>query len=133
MTANTAAAGQGKINQRPFFRADHIGSLKRPHALLQARREHAAGSLDSKSLHGLEDDFIRTAVRRQEAAGLGVGQSHSGVGGIVTFFVKANAIDENIGAELNLFVSFDGNIRSIGVFLQHNLVGLTGVEPVFSP
>ncbi len=72
MTASTGAAGQGKINQRPFFRADHIGSLKRPSGLLQARREHAAGSLDSKSLHALEGEFIRTAVLRQEMAGLGV-------------------------------------------------------------
>ena len=70
MATAAAATGQGANHARPLFRADHIGSLKRPPALLQARRDHAAGKLDAVALRALEDEFIRTAVRRQEEAGL---------------------------------------------------------------
>ena len=43
---------------RPPFRADHVGSLLRPHALKAARREHAAGLLDSAGLAAVEDREI---------------------------------------------------------------------------
>ena len=42
----------------PPFRADHVGSLLRPKALLQAREDHAAGKLDDETLKGLEDEAI---------------------------------------------------------------------------
>ncbi|PRX92291.1 5-methyltetrahydropteroyltriglutamate--homocysteine S-methyltransferase [Allonocardiopsis opalescens] len=54
----------------PPFRADHVGSLLRPPALLRARAEHAAGRLDDSGLRRAEDDAIRAAVRMQEAVGL---------------------------------------------------------------
>jgi 5-methyltetrahydropteroyltriglutamate--homocysteine methyltransferase len=54
----------------PPFRADHVGSLLRPPALLQARADHAAGSIDGAELRAVEDDAIRDAVRMQEAIGL---------------------------------------------------------------
>jgi 5-methyltetrahydropteroyltriglutamate--homocysteine methyltransferase len=60
MTARTA----------PPFRADHVGSLLRPRALLDARARRAAGELDADGLREIEDDAIRDAVRMQEAVGL---------------------------------------------------------------
>ena len=55
---------------RPPFRADHVGSLLRPPALLQAREDAAAGRIDGDTLRRLEDDAIREAVRRQQEVGL---------------------------------------------------------------
>ena len=54
----------------PPFRADHVGSLLRPPALLQAREDRAAGRIDDDELHGIEDDAIRGVVRMQEQVGL---------------------------------------------------------------
>jgi 5-methyltetrahydropteroyltriglutamate--homocysteine methyltransferase len=54
----------------PPFRADHVGSLLRPRHLLQARADHAAGTIDAAELRALEDEAIREAVRLQEDAGL---------------------------------------------------------------
>ncbi len=54
----------------PPFRADHVGSLLRPARLAAARADHAAGRLDASALRAVEDEAIRTAVRRQEEVGL---------------------------------------------------------------
>jgi 5-methyltetrahydropteroyltriglutamate--homocysteine methyltransferase len=54
----------------PPFRAEHIGSLLRPAALLAARREHAAGRIDDNALKTIEQDAIRRVVKQQEDAGL---------------------------------------------------------------
>jgi 5-methyltetrahydropteroyltriglutamate--homocysteine methyltransferase len=54
----------------PPFRADHVGSLLRPPALLHARAEHAAGRLDDAGLRAVEDGAIRDAVAMQEEVGL---------------------------------------------------------------
>ena len=53
----------------PPFRAEHIGSLARPPALLQARRDHAAGSIDDGKLAAIENDAIRAVVKLQEKVG----------------------------------------------------------------
>ncbi len=55
---------------KPPFRADHVGSLLRPRALLEARAEHAAGRLPPDALRAKEDDAIRAAVAMQEEVGL---------------------------------------------------------------
>jgi 5-methyltetrahydropteroyltriglutamate--homocysteine methyltransferase len=52
------------------FRADHVGSLLRPPALLAARDEHAGGRLDDAGLQAAEDAAIRDAVAVQERIGL---------------------------------------------------------------
>jgi 5-methyltetrahydropteroyltriglutamate--homocysteine methyltransferase len=52
------------------FRADHIGSLLRPPALLQAREAHAAGALPREELREREDAAILEALRRQREVGL---------------------------------------------------------------
>ena len=54
----------------PPFRADHVGSLLRPAELLQARADHAAGTLDDAGLRTAEDAAIRDVVRMQEDIGL---------------------------------------------------------------
>ncbi len=54
----------------PPFRADHVGSLLRPRALLDARADHAAGRLDAEGLRAAEDAAIRDAVALQEGLGL---------------------------------------------------------------
>jgi 5-methyltetrahydropteroyltriglutamate--homocysteine methyltransferase len=54
----------------PPFRADHVGSLLRPAALLAARRRQADGAMSAAELALEEDRAIRDAVRMQESVGL---------------------------------------------------------------
>ncbi|HVC22438.1 MAG TPA: 5-methyltetrahydropteroyltriglutamate--homocysteine S-methyltransferase [Candidatus Dormibacteraeota bacterium] len=54
----------------PPFRADHVGSLLRPEAVLQARTDLASGRITPAELKSIEDDAIRTAVQLQESVGL---------------------------------------------------------------
>jgi 5-methyltetrahydropteroyltriglutamate--homocysteine methyltransferase len=54
----------------PPFRADHVGSLLRPPALLSARERFAAGTLDADGLRAVEDEAIRDVVAMQEEIGL---------------------------------------------------------------
>jgi 5-methyltetrahydropteroyltriglutamate--homocysteine methyltransferase len=55
---------------RPPFRADHVGSLLRPPALLEKRDAWRAGRLSREELTKAEDVAIRDAVAMQEALGL---------------------------------------------------------------
>ncbi len=57
---------------QPPFRAEHIGSLLRPPALLQARDEFAAGAIDRQRLTAAENEAIRDVVKLQEEVGLKV-------------------------------------------------------------
>src|SRR3569833_402825 len=52
------------------FRADHVGSLLRPKALLDARARYAAGEIDAAELRGIEDEAIADVVRMQGDIGL---------------------------------------------------------------
>jgi methionine synthase II (cobalamin-independent) len=61
--------GMGR-RTKPPFRADHVGSLLRPPRLLQAREEHASGTLDAAGLRVIEDEAIRKVVAKQESVGL---------------------------------------------------------------
>jgi 5-methyltetrahydropteroyltriglutamate--homocysteine methyltransferase len=54
----------------PPFRADHVGSLLRPKALLDARESHKTGRLSAAELRGIEDEAIRQVVALQEEIGL---------------------------------------------------------------
>ena len=55
---------------KPPFRADHVGSLLRPSALLDARDRFAARQITAGELRAIEDDAIRDVVRMQREAGL---------------------------------------------------------------
>src|SRR5262245_7005471 len=54
----------------PPFRADHVGSLLRPPALLAARQRFFQGEIPKEALRVVEDEQISAAVRKQEAVGL---------------------------------------------------------------
>ena len=54
----------------PPFRADHVGSLLRPRALLDAREQFAAGTLGRKELRAAEDAAIVEPSPLQERIGL---------------------------------------------------------------
>ncbi|MEP7105896.1 MAG: cobalamin-independent methionine synthase II family protein, partial [Chloroflexota bacterium] len=54
------------------MRAEVVGSLLRPPALVAARGAHEAGQLGSEPFKLIEDDQVRAAVRLQEAAGIDV-------------------------------------------------------------
>jgi 5-methyltetrahydropteroyltriglutamate--homocysteine methyltransferase len=58
------------LRDAPPFRADHVGSLLRPPALLQARQDYADARIDAAELRGIEDEAIREIVRMQEEVGL---------------------------------------------------------------
>jgi len=57
-----------KIN--PPFRADHVGSLLRPRALLAARDRFRQGETSKDQLREAEDRSIRDVVTKQESVGL---------------------------------------------------------------
>ena len=58
------------LRTEPPFRADHVGSLLRPSALLFARAEHAAGNIDADALREVEDRSVAEAVGLQRDLGL---------------------------------------------------------------
>jgi 5-methyltetrahydropteroyltriglutamate--homocysteine methyltransferase len=69
MSASAAAPTTARTS--PPFRADHVGSLLRPPALLAARERFANGEIDAEELRAAEDEAIRDAVAMQERVGLG--------------------------------------------------------------
>jgi 5-methyltetrahydropteroyltriglutamate--homocysteine methyltransferase len=66
------------VRQTPPFRADHVGSLRRPESLMKARErllgphdlDHNFGPHGNAELHALEDEAIREVVKLQESVGL---------------------------------------------------------------
>src|ERR1700675_4226213 len=58
------------MNDKPPFRADHVGSLLRPPQLLRARDRVKNGEISAPELRTIEDAAILGAVRMQEEAGL---------------------------------------------------------------
>jgi 5-methyltetrahydropteroyltriglutamate--homocysteine methyltransferase len=55
---------------KPPFRADHVGSLIRPDALIEAREAAEKGALPAAELMRIQRDAIRGVVRLQEELGL---------------------------------------------------------------
>jgi 5-methyltetrahydropteroyltriglutamate--homocysteine methyltransferase len=58
------------INAKGPFRADHVGSLLRPHRLQQARMQRMRKNITAERLREIEDDCIREVAQMQEGAGL---------------------------------------------------------------
>ena len=56
----------------PPFRAEHIGSLLRPTALLALRQQHERGEIDRERLRAAEDAAIADAIDLQARVGLGL-------------------------------------------------------------
>jgi 5-methyltetrahydropteroyltriglutamate--homocysteine methyltransferase len=57
------------LREEPPFRAEHIGSLLRPKALLDARARFARGEIAQADLAAAEDHAIRDAIARQKQLG----------------------------------------------------------------
>src|ERR1700731_3885195 len=57
------------MRNTPPFRAEHVGSLLRPKALLQARDDHAHGRICAEARRDVENEAIREVVRMQEDLG----------------------------------------------------------------
>jgi len=57
---------------RPPFRAEHIGSLLRPPALLDRRAQYERGAITREQLRTAENEAIAAAVDLQTRAGLGL-------------------------------------------------------------
>jgi 5-methyltetrahydropteroyltriglutamate--homocysteine methyltransferase len=57
------------VTSKPPFRAEHIGSLLRPPALLAERARFARGEIDQTALTTAEDEAIRDAINLQEQLG----------------------------------------------------------------
>jgi 5-methyltetrahydropteroyltriglutamate--homocysteine methyltransferase len=55
---------------RPPFRADHVGSLIRPQALIAAREAASRNELSEAALRSVQEEAIREVVRMQEDVGL---------------------------------------------------------------
>jgi 5-methyltetrahydropteroyltriglutamate--homocysteine methyltransferase len=76
--ADGGGFGDGKKQERfrmtkksgPPYRADHVGSLLRPAALLDVRARFARQQIDAAALREAENAAIRDAVALQESAGL---------------------------------------------------------------
>ena len=54
----------------PPFRADHVGSFLRSHALKDARAKRERGAITAEQLKVIEDREIEAIIRKQEDAGL---------------------------------------------------------------
>jgi 5-methyltetrahydropteroyltriglutamate--homocysteine methyltransferase len=67
MATRTAAAPAAT---RPFFHADHVGSLLRPERLHAARARFERGEISAEALRDVEDDCIAEIIRLQEQIGL---------------------------------------------------------------
>ena len=55
---------------KPPFRADHVGSLIRPEALIKAREQTEKGAISPIQLKNIQQAAIRDVVRMQEELGL---------------------------------------------------------------
>ncbi len=68
-TGNAATRDAAARRVVPPFRAEHVGSLLRPAALVAARERHRIGELSAAALREQEDRAVRDAVRMQEELG----------------------------------------------------------------
>lgn len=57
-----------KLN--PPFRADQVGSMLRPKALLDVREKFQKGEVSAEALRAAEDKAIEETIKKQENVGL---------------------------------------------------------------
>lgn len=106
------ASTSHQTQTRPF-RADHVGSLLRPAALLKARQDAAAGKLSAEELRELEDKEIARAVKRQEDIGLKVvtdGEMRR-TSWHMDFFCNIEGVEEG-GTQLRPFENEGGLVKN---------------------
>jgi 5-methyltetrahydropteroyltriglutamate--homocysteine methyltransferase len=114
------------------YRADHVGSLLRPAALLRARESGLGG----QHLQKMEDEFILEAIRRQKEIGLDVltdGELRrrnfmSDFVDAVTGFDTRNAVSRSWSGQASGAVS---SVTGIVTSKLHQIAPLTGHELPF--
>jgi 5-methyltetrahydropteroyltriglutamate--homocysteine methyltransferase len=92
------------------FRADHVGSLLRPPALLEARRAHAEGRITLEALRALEDESILEALDTQRSTGIEVlsdGEYRRG-GWSEAWAASLEGLVPNTGSPVGLPVAWQG-------------------------
>src|SRR5438067_8290121 len=73
MAARSMASTPTTLNvMGDSVRAEVVGSLLRPAALVELRKQHDAGELDASHFKHEEDQHVEAAIRMQEAAGIDV-------------------------------------------------------------
>jgi 5-methyltetrahydropteroyltriglutamate--homocysteine methyltransferase len=70
MSADATTETTVSARTTPPFRADHVGSLLRPPALLAARQQRADGAITAAELRAAEDVAIADAVAKLESIGM---------------------------------------------------------------
>ena len=70
VVSERSAGAKGAPSGGPPFRADHVGSLLRPPALLKAREDAKAGRITPAALRAAEDAAVTEVVALQERIGL---------------------------------------------------------------
>src|SRR5437773_7314264 len=73
MAARSMASTPTTLNvMGDSVRAEVVGSLLRPAALVELRKQHDAGELDASHFKHEEDQHVEAAIRMQEDAGIDV-------------------------------------------------------------
>jgi hypothetical protein len=58
-----------QLHQRPPFRAEHLGSLLRPHNLLDTKLAYEAGKTTEAELTAVEDKEVNDIIKTQQKLG----------------------------------------------------------------
>jgi methionine synthase II (cobalamin-independent) len=103
--------------KNPPFRAEHLGSLKRPDNLLAARRDIHSHKATSDSLPAIEDQAIKDIVKIQQECGFhalsdGEYRRHMFWG---TFFPSLKGFTEIQGPDADIFRAY---VPDIAAFLE---------------
>ncbi len=103
-------------NERPPFRAEHVGSFPRPDALMKARADFDAKKIDLSALRAVEDAAVRDIVAMQERVGIGAitdGEFRRASWRDAPFEHFAGFTTERYDADFT-FRLFDGSTRKAG-------------------
>jgi 5-methyltetrahydropteroyltriglutamate--homocysteine methyltransferase len=122
-----------RIDMLPPFRADHVGSLLRPPALLKARQQRAEGSISAADLRAIEDDAIRDVVRMQAEVGLqsATDGEFRRTSWHMDFIYRLGGVGQGDGRLTVRMHNNDGDVEFTAPALQIN-APITLQEPIFA-
>ncbi len=103
-------------NERPPFRAEHVGSFPRPETLMKARADFDAKRIGLAELRAVEDVAVREIVAMQERVGIGAvtdGEFRRASWRDAPFEHFAGFTEERHEADFT-FRLFDGSTRKAG-------------------
>jgi 5-methyltetrahydropteroyltriglutamate--homocysteine methyltransferase len=122
-----------KTAMLPPFRADHVGSLLRPPALLKARAQRAEGSISAGDLRQIEDDAIRDVVRMQAEVGLrsATDGEFRRTSWHMDFIYRLGGVGQTDGRITVRMHNNDGDVEFTAPALQIN-APITLQEPIFA-